>query len=177
MHEAIWLEQLVDELRLERETTTLYCDSRELMKHTGKHRRTKQLNIKDLKIREYVKEREVEIKLVASKANVADMMTKPLPLEAFQRHREVMGLSSSRQKTSSNQGKAAPWQNEVQRAQDEQSSDEADESTAEKAKKCKKDRRGISVRIQMRARAKRKLKRECSSHKWHEDLAARALRL
>ncbi|KUF81886.1 hypothetical protein AM588_10000311 [Phytophthora nicotianae] len=99
MNEAIWLEQLVDELGLERDATTLYCDSssaRELMKHAGKHRRTKQLNISDLKIREYVKKRGVKLEPVASKANVADMMTKPLPQEAFQGHRETMGVRTAR---------------------------------------------------------------------------------
>ncbi|ETN02893.1 hypothetical protein PPTG_23856 [Phytophthora nicotianae INRA-310] len=58
MHEAVWLEQFADELGLEKETTTLYCDSNSahgLMKHAEKLRRTKLVNISDLKIREYVK--------------------------------------------------------------------------------------------------------------------------
>ncbi|KAI9982206.1 hypothetical protein PInf_008101 [Phytophthora infestans] len=56
-HDAIWLGQLVDELKLPRTGILLYCDSssaHQLMKHAGKHRRTKQLRAKDLKIREYV---------------------------------------------------------------------------------------------------------------------------
>jgi hypothetical protein len=47
-HDAVWLEQLIDELKLARTSTSLHCDSssaRELMQHAGKHRRTKQLRI------------------------------------------------------------------------------------------------------------------------------------
>ncbi|OWY95462.1 putative mitochondrial protein [Phytophthora megakarya] len=69
-HDAVWLEQLVDELELPRVNTKLYCDScsaRELMQHAGKHRRIKQLRIKDLKIREYVAKNGVTVKSVASK--------------------------------------------------------------------------------------------------------------
>ncbi|KAG6959019.1 hypothetical protein JG687_00009033 [Phytophthora cactorum] len=98
MHEAVWLDQLVDEMGLERETTTLYCDSsiaRGLMKHAGKHRRIKQFNISDLKIREYVKKRGVKLEPVSSKANVVDMMTKPLTLEEFQGHRETIGVRTA----------------------------------------------------------------------------------
>ncbi|GMF29781.1 unnamed protein product [Phytophthora fragariaefolia] len=95
LHEAVWFEQLVDEIELPRENTQMFCDSSsavELMKHAGKHRRTKQLRIKDLKIREYVAEREVSISSVASRANVADTMTKPLPAEEFRRHRDNLGV-------------------------------------------------------------------------------------
>ncbi|KAE9178982.1 hypothetical protein PF005_g23857 [Phytophthora fragariae] len=65
------------------------------MKHAGKHRRTKQLRIKDLKIREYVAENGMVVKPVASKENVADMLTKPLPVETFRRHRAQLGVRAS----------------------------------------------------------------------------------
>jgi ATP sulfurylase len=101
----------VDGLGLERESRILYCDSAsasELMKHAGKHRRTKQLNISDLKIREYVKKRGVKIEPVSSKANVADLLTKPLPLEDFQRHREKIGVHPTKRKADEGHAQSAP---------------------------------------------------------------------
>ncbi|OWZ23995.1 hypothetical protein PHMEG_0001034 [Phytophthora megakarya] len=56
------------------------------MKHAGKHRSTKQLRIKDLMIRE---RRGIS---VTTRANVADTMTKPLPAEAYRRHRYTLGV-------------------------------------------------------------------------------------
>ncbi|OWZ00212.1 Copia type Polyprotein, partial [Phytophthora megakarya] len=60
--------------------------------HAGKHRRTKQLRIKDLKIREYVTVNGLIVKDVATKDNVADTLTKPLPVELFRRHRASLGI-------------------------------------------------------------------------------------
>ncbi|KAG3083684.1 hypothetical protein PI124_g5461 [Phytophthora idaei] len=94
-HDAVWLERLVDQLKLPRTSTTRYCDSssaRELMLHAGKHCRTTQLRIKDLKIREYVSENGTTVKPVASKENFADLLTKPLPVDAFRRHRAKRGV-------------------------------------------------------------------------------------
>lgn len=62
------------------------------MQHAGKHHRTKQLRIKDLKIREYVDEHGMDVRSVTSKDNVADLLTKPLPMEPFRRHRERFGV-------------------------------------------------------------------------------------
>ncbi|OWY94086.1 Copia type Polyprotein, partial [Phytophthora megakarya] len=57
-----------------------------------KHRRTKQLRIKDLKIHEYVTVNGLIVKAVATKDNVADTLTKPLPVEQFRRHRASLGI-------------------------------------------------------------------------------------
>ncbi|OWZ07581.1 hypothetical protein PHMEG_00020008 [Phytophthora megakarya] len=65
------------------------------MQNAGKHRRTKQLRIKDLKIREYVAKNGVTVKSVASKDNVADMFTKSLPVEQFRRLRAQLGVRAS----------------------------------------------------------------------------------
>ncbi|KUF93604.1 Calcineurin B protein 10 [Phytophthora nicotianae] len=156
IHEAIWLEQLVDELGLKRETTTLYCDSssaRELMKHAGKHRRTKQLNISDLKIREYVKKRGVKLEPVASKANVADIMMKPLPQDAFQGHRDTMGVSIARVNADANHAFTEPLNSEEKKVWDK-NNPEADEPMTENVNEKQKGRRGIPVRFEKRARAK-----------------------
>ncbi|KAF4044670.1 Reverse transcriptase (RNA-dependent DNA polymerase) [Phytophthora infestans] len=156
IHEAIWLEQLVDELGLKRETTALYCDSssaRELMKHAGKHRRTKQLNRSDLKIREYVKKRGVKLEPVASKENVADIMTKPLPQEAFQGHRDTMGVSTAGVRADESHAFIEPLTSEEKNVRDQNDS-EADEPMTKNVNEKQKGRRGIPVRFEKRARAK-----------------------
>ncbi|KAE9067260.1 hypothetical protein PF007_g28142 [Phytophthora fragariae] len=161
LHDAIWLEQLIDELGLQRESTTLYCDSasaRELMKHAGKHRRTKRLNIKDLKIREYVKKRGIKIEPVSSKANVADLMTKPLALVAFQHHRENMGVHPAKRKVVESHAQSAPLQNSGVQSVREESNPEADESNKKAAEQQSHGRRGILVSFKKRARAKWKKK-------------------
>ncbi|OWZ13023.1 putative mitochondrial protein [Phytophthora megakarya] len=94
-HDAVWLEQLVDELKIPRTSTILYCGSssaRELTQHAGKHRRTKQLRIKDLKIHEYVAVNGLIVNAMATKDNVADTLTKPLSVEHFRHHQASLGI-------------------------------------------------------------------------------------
>ncbi|EGZ17540.1 hypothetical protein PHYSODRAFT_300582 [Phytophthora sojae] len=129
------------------------------MKHAGKHRRTKQLNISDLKIREYVKKRGVKIEPVASKANAADTMTKPLPLEVFERHREKLGVRTSRMisRREGREWRGSP-QSQARRVREE-TSPEADETGKDNVVEQSRGRRGIPVRFKKRARVKMKLER------------------
>lgn len=95
MKEAIWLEKLIDELGLQRTRTVLFSDNGGavcLMERPAKHRRTKQISICYLMIREYIKERGVIVKRVASKDNIADIQTKPLAKLLLDKFKAMLGI-------------------------------------------------------------------------------------
>lgn len=63
-----------------------------LMERPAKHSRTKQISICYLKIREYIKERGVIVKRVASKDNIADIQTKPLAKLLLDKFKAMLGI-------------------------------------------------------------------------------------
>ena len=52
------------------------------------------LTRKDLFIKECVRDEKVEMVVVKTEEQVADLLTKPLPKKIFERHRAVMGVVS-----------------------------------------------------------------------------------
>ena len=69
--------------------TTILCDNqgaKEVAEHPKFHKRTKHIDIKFHKIRERVQTGIVAVEYVASANNTADIFTKALPRETFQRH-------------------------------------------------------------------------------------------
>ncbi|KAF4032529.1 hypothetical protein GN244_ATG15596 [Phytophthora infestans] len=87
-HDAIWLGQLVDELKLPRTGILLYCDS----STDETRRKAPSHQAKDLKIREYVSKNGMTAKPVATTDSVADMLTKPLNVEPLRHHRARLGV-------------------------------------------------------------------------------------
>lgn len=86
---------------MKRANSTLFCDNEaavNLIDHPGNHKKTKHIVVKYLKIREYVKERQIEVNRVPSSENIADLQTKLLYEPTFQKFRAAVGvrdLSSS----------------------------------------------------------------------------------
>lgn len=96
LHDLLWGEQVLDELQLTRASSIVYCDNQAaltLLKHPGKHRRTKHFAIKYLKNREVIQQRGVQARHVGSNNNVADINTKPLPRPAFERLKRQLGVT------------------------------------------------------------------------------------
>ena len=54
--------------------------------------RTKHIDIRHHFIREKVQQKEITIQMVPSGENVADILTKPLAREAFEKMREMLGV-------------------------------------------------------------------------------------
>jgi hypothetical protein len=64
--------------------------AQELAQNAGYSQRTKHIDLRYHFLREVVAKRSVELESVPTKENVADIMTKPLPRESFELHRQSM---------------------------------------------------------------------------------------
>jgi hypothetical protein len=54
------------------------------------HKTTRHINVDYHYIRQKVEERQVSVEWVPSRDNAADALTKPLPADAFERHRKIL---------------------------------------------------------------------------------------
>lgn len=93
--ENTWVREFVAELGLFdfRGPTVIFQDNKgtiALMKGGGKHKRSKHFTIEFDALREYVRDKEIEIRYVQTEDMPADMFTKILPKNIFEKHRERM---------------------------------------------------------------------------------------
>ena len=97
---AIWLRRLMSKMELEqKDATIIHVDNRsaiELAKNPVNHERSKHIDVRFHFIREHVKEGNVELKHVASKDQVADIFTKPLLKDIFDRGKKLIGMMNRR---------------------------------------------------------------------------------
>jgi hypothetical protein len=103
--EAAWIEKVTNDLSergQELYIPTLYCDSvaaTQLMKDTKFHARAKHIEIRYFYIRnDMVQRNRLQIQLIPSKEQVADILTKQLPYEGHWRHAQAMGLNKPLEK-------------------------------------------------------------------------------
>lgn len=95
--ETMWLHQLIMELWGRVDTPTMYCDNQAavgISKDLRVNKRSRHINIKYHHIRELVDKNEVKVENIRTKDNVADIFTKGLPREAFNRHKQTLGVSA-----------------------------------------------------------------------------------
>jgi hypothetical protein len=81
-NEAIWFKSLLAELGFPQGQIDLFEDNQAciaLSKNPEDHKRTKHIQVKYHLLREYVKNKEVQLKYCRTKEQWADMFTKPLP--------------------------------------------------------------------------------------------------
>ena len=87
-------------MRLKQEgPTIIHVDNKsaiELAKNPVNHERSKHIDVRFHFIREHVKEGSVELRHVASKDQAADIFTKPLSREVFERGRKMIGMLDRR---------------------------------------------------------------------------------
>jgi len=79
MKEEIWLQGLLDDLRIEQDLLKINCDSMSaiyLAKNQVYHARTKHIDVRFHFIREILDEGDIELLKVHTKENPADMLTK-----------------------------------------------------------------------------------------------------
>jgi hypothetical protein len=96
--EVAWLEKLWKEIVPTRQTPTLWCDNEAALAITGTtkhHNKAKHIDIRYFFIRDdMVKKGRLKVQHVAGADQVADALTKQLPIEKFNKCCREMGLRS-----------------------------------------------------------------------------------
>ena len=94
--EAIWLRVLLEEMGFKQiSATTIHVDNQgciALAHNPVNHSRVKHIDIRHHFIRERVASKEVNLRYVSTKDMLADMFTKQLLREAFERFRDILGV-------------------------------------------------------------------------------------
>ena len=96
----IHIVRLLDHLQIsQQKPITLVCDSQAAIAiavGNGASPRRKHIDVKYYYVREQMKEGTINIKWVVTQDQPADILTKPLPVDAFERHRQfIMNLQES----------------------------------------------------------------------------------
>ena len=96
VNHAIWLRNLLEDLRMEQNSTTkIRVDNKsaiKLAKNPVYHERSKHIDVRYHSIREYIKNEEVRVIHVASRDQAADILTKALPRTAFEEGKQKLGM-------------------------------------------------------------------------------------
>lgn len=99
--QALWMRRVLEELGWQQsEGIILMCDNTSTIKLSRNpvlHGRSKHIRVRFHFLRDLTKEGAVEMQYIGTKEQVADLMTKPLKLEAFQRHRDSLGMVAGSQ--------------------------------------------------------------------------------
>ncbi|XP_043483599.1 secreted RxLR effector protein 161-like [Leptopilina heterotoma] len=94
--EAIWLRRMLNKLGIKCETAPIYVDKQsaiKLSKNSEFHQRSKHIDVRFHFIRDVIGRKDIEVKYVMSKDQLADIFTKPLPKQQFVYLREMMSVS------------------------------------------------------------------------------------
>lgn len=95
--EGIWLKGLIEEFGYEQKSVDVWCDSQSAMclaKNNVHHERTKHISRKMHFIREIIAQGDVKVHKIATVKNPADMLTKGLPVEKFEKALSFLGVAS-----------------------------------------------------------------------------------
>ena len=94
--EAIWLRRILNDLNIKCESVPISIDNQSAIKlanNSEYHKRSKHIDIRFHFIRDVVSKREIEIKYVMSKNQLADLLTKPLPKQQFSHLRDCLNIA------------------------------------------------------------------------------------
>ena len=94
--EAIWLRRILNDLNIKCESVPISIDNQSAIKlanNSEYHKRSKHIDIRFHFIRDVVNKREIEIKYVMSKNQLADLLTKPLPKQQFSHLRDCLNIA------------------------------------------------------------------------------------
>ena len=94
--ETVFVRWLLQELNfLGQQPAMLFCDNTaaiQLANNPSCQAKTRHINVAYHTIRDFIKDRSIEVNQVSSKENLADTLTKPLPAVAFEKIRSLIGI-------------------------------------------------------------------------------------
>ena len=93
--QAIWMLRVLSYLKWNQKGCVIYCDNCstiKLSKNPVMHGRSKHISIRYHFLRDLAKNGVVELKYCRSQEQIADIMTKPLKLDTFERLRDQLGV-------------------------------------------------------------------------------------
>ena len=93
--QAIWMKRILKQLNWDQKNCVIYCDNCstiKLSKNPVMHGRSKHIAVRYHFLRDLSKDGEIELKYCSTHEQVADIMTKPLKLDAFTKLREQLGV-------------------------------------------------------------------------------------
>lgn len=93
VNEAIWLEGLLQEMGINQDCISIFCDNQsaiQLTKHQVYHERTKHIDVRLYFIRDIISEGIIKVRKIHTSDNTADTLTKPLPAGKFKLCRDLM---------------------------------------------------------------------------------------
>lgn len=97
--EALWLKGLVEELGLNQETISMHSDSQSvihLTKNQMYHERTKHIDVRVHFVRDIISSSKVKMLKIHTKDNPADMITKQVTTNKFERCLSLIGVTDYR---------------------------------------------------------------------------------
>ena len=94
--QVVWMRRVLEQIgQAQKENTIVMCDNSstiKLSKNPVMHGRSKHIDVRFHFLRELVNYKIIELKFCESREQIADVMTKPLKLESFQKFRNHMGM-------------------------------------------------------------------------------------
>ncbi|PNY10358.1 retrotransposon-related protein, partial [Trifolium pratense] len=93
--QLLWMRQMLSEYNVEQNVMTLYCDNLSainISKNPIQHSRTKHIDIRHHFIRDLVEEKIVTLEHIASEEQLADIFTKALDANQFEKLRGKLGI-------------------------------------------------------------------------------------
>lgn len=94
--QAVWMRRVLEKLgHGQKESTVIFCDNCSTIKLSRNpvlHGRSKHIDVRFHFLRDLTKEGTIELVHCSSQTQVADIMTKPLKLEAFEKLRGLLGM-------------------------------------------------------------------------------------
>ncbi|KAD2805945.1 hypothetical protein E3N88_39322 [Mikania micrantha] len=93
---SVWLKGLLEEISEESVgTVEIQCDNSstiKLSKNPVMHRRTKHIEVRFHYLRDLVNDEKIQLMFCSTKDQVADVLTKPVKLEVFEKMRDMLGV-------------------------------------------------------------------------------------
>lgn len=96
--QAVWMRNILEEIGFAQEDfTTLWCDNSSAIKLSRNpvlHGRSKRIHVRFHFLRELVNEGVISLEYCSTQSQLADIMTKPVKLDVFEKLRSAMGVCS-----------------------------------------------------------------------------------